>query len=257
MKLVKIAIGGCLVFCLWGLAGIAGAQCKPGDILVGEDAHYYYCTEGASGNDIKGVARDLERIKNEGIPELLGEEWRVRRGVIDAMAYLTRTATYEFGAKMKVVCEGRESVIQMEDKCDSGAARCIDCSGSLAFSMNRSACFVGALYEASNVDIKALYGMNANDQWNFFREHRALIPKWGFPLPGDAVFFEKTQNKPGATHVATYLGKNPEGRILIISTSESKNSVRFMKILVDGDFGKKIIGYGNISKLHMNLKSGL
>jgi len=225
---------------LFAAAPQTGAQCKPGDVLVGEDANYYYCEVVAKANQ---VAEVLSEIKNYLLhppnEELLGDAWRMRKAVIDTAGCVAKAGTeYGFGAKFEI-----------SDDCVNPEGKQIDCSGLTGYSDSVAACVVSAVYRASTNTLQGLAGKNAAGQWQYFREHNALTNK---PNPGDSIFFRDTYKK-GISHVGIYLGTDRSGTIFLIHASSTTGGVVVTSL--SATLRRKIAGYGNISKLFANLNS--
>ena len=252
-RIIKWFQFGALLVVLFMFESLASAQCKPGDILVGEDEKYYYCSSPASKDEIDEVAKDMDKFKREGPKHLLGEEWQFRKATIDTLGCLARKrAPYVFGAKIIFPAE-----------CASGLDwdLPVDCSGAIAYASRFAAFFVSGFYRDVFNTLKGLQ-TDAAGQATYFKTKGAFIPQWGYPSPGDVVFFEQTYDKDangvinerdGITHVGIYLGKNRDGKKLMIHASSHARKVVFSKI--SEDLEKKLVGYGNISQLYINVKS--
>lgn len=224
----------------------ANAQCKPGDILVGEDESNWYCQASNTLEELKVLATDLYNyLVTEGpSEEMLGDEWRYRKAQIEATRDLANRG-YKLGAKVSFDVGGKTHEICVADDCNG-----IDCSGYVEYAAS-SACFVRAYSNATCG--KVIRGMqnNANNQMQLFKKNDVFLPKHGNPKPGDLMFLEKTYKlkdgtyPKGASHVAIYLGKKGNGKIKIMHAGSSK--VGFTDL--PSNWNEKILGYGNISKL--------
>lgn len=245
-KIVVIFFGLSLI--LW--TSSANAQCKPGDILVGEDENNWYCQASNTIEELRELATDLYNyLVTEGpSEEMLGDEWRYRKAEIEATRDLANRG-YKLGAKVRFDAGGKTHEICVADDC-KGQLNTIDCSGYVEYSAS-SACFVRA-YSAATCG-KAIKGIqnNANKQMQLFKENGVFLSKYGNPKPGDLMFLEKTYKlkdgtyPKGASHVAIYLGKKGDGKIKIMHAGSSK--VGFTDL--PSNWYDKILGYGNISKL--------
>jgi hypothetical protein len=230
------------------------AQCKPGDMLVGEDDNNWYCRPSMTLEELQEMARDLYNyIVTEGpSEELLGDEWRYRKAMIEATKDLAKRK-YALGAKVRLDIKGRTHEICVAKECEK-QSNVIDCSGYTDYA-GTSACFVKAYSTATcGRLIKGLQN-NANSQLQFFKENNVFLTSNGNPKPGDLMFLEKTymlENGTypiGASHVAIYLGKRSNGQIRIMHAGKSTvGSINLPSAWYD-----KILGYGNISKLIIKL----
>jgi len=240
-----------LTFCLILSAEKICAQCNPDEVLVGEDDTYWYCGKQANQDQVRGVLKDIEHRLNAGPQGMLGEEWRFRKKVIEAVGQLLRDhyPTY-YGGKI-VIRKSDGSVFNIcVGDCIGFTGMGIDCSGLLEYSTH-SACIARGFYEAS--DCLLPIG-KAADQASIFKQYGAFIPRWGFPDSGDAVFFKDTTGGDSGeiTHVAIFMGKTPEGKKMIINTSYNSAHKRVIFMSVPSNYEDKIVGYGNVSKLFMN-----
>jgi cell wall-associated NlpC family hydrolase len=237
-----------LSFILW--TSSANAQCKPGDILVGEDDNNWYCQTSSTIEELKELATDLYNYLVTGGPseEMLGDEWRYRKAEIEATRDLANRG-YKLGAKVHFNVEGKTYEICVADEC-KGQLNTIDCSGYVEYAAS-SACFVRAYSTATCGKVIRGIQNNANNQMQLFKNNKVFLPKNGNPKPGDLIFLEKTYKlkdgtyPKGASHVAIYLGKKVDGKIKIMHAGKSK--VGFTDL--PSNWYDKILGYGNISKL--------
>jgi hypothetical protein len=231
--------------------GPAQAQCRPGDVLVGEDDDYWYCAPQASSNDIDAIVKKLIQFVDEGSPQFLGEEWRLRKTVIDTAGCMARNAVaYSFGARITVPeqCLGRRELG-------------IDCSGLVAYAARYSACAINGFWRASFNTLRALED-SAAGQAELFRKRSAFLPPTAMPTPGDTIFFAGTydrnedgtvDDKDGVTHVAIFLGRGADGTDLMIHASSS--ATRVVITPMPTNLAKKVVGYGNVSRLYLNLNT--
>jgi hypothetical protein len=130
----------------------------------------------------------------------------------------------------------------------------VDCSGSVEYG-ELSACFVSGFYRASSHSLAGLWGIkSAPEQAEFFKHNKAFVGKSGRPIAGDLMFFHKTaSHKKGITHVAIFIGTSSDGRALILHASSRAKRVKFDHM--DSFLSERLVGYGNISNLHMKLRS--
>lgn len=251
-KIKLYQFGIIIVASLTFASSVTHAQCKPGDILIGEDANYYYCASPASKDEIKSIAKKLDKIRREGPKHLLGEEWRFRKATFDTLGCLARKQSpYVFGAKIVFPAECANSL---------NWDLPVDCSGAIAYASRFAAFFVSGFYRDEFNTLRGLH-TDAAGQALLFKTKKAFIPRWGNPSAGDVIFFEQTYDKDGngvvdkrdgITHVGIYLGTSRDGKKLIIHASSRARKVVFSKI--SKGFEKKLAGYGNISRLYMNVK---
>lgn len=228
----------------------ANAQCKPGDMLVGEDENNWYCQASNTVEELKELATDLYNyLVTEGpSQEMLGDEWRYRKAAIEATKDLANRG-YKFGEKLRFEAGGKPYEICVADKCKS-QTNTIDCSGYVEYAAT-SACFVRAYSAATCGKGLRVLQDNADNQMRVFKKNDVFLPTDGNPKPGDLMFLEKTYKlkngtyPKGASHVAIYLGKKGGGKIKIMHAGNSK--VGFTDLPSNWD--NKILGYGNISKL--------
>jgi hypothetical protein len=225
---------------LFAAAPLVNPQCNSGDVLVGEDANYYYCEVVAKADQIADV---LSEIKNYLLhppnEELLGNAWRMRKAVIDTAGCVAKAGTeYGFGAKFEI-----------SDECLNPEGKQIDCSGLTGYSDSVAACVVSAVYRAATSTLQGLAGKNAAGQWQYFRDHNALTKN---PNPGDSIFFKDTYKK-GISHVGIYLGTDKSGKIFLIHASSTTGGVVITSL--SSSLRRKMAGYGNVSKLFANLNS--
>jgi hypothetical protein len=164
-KLKKRAASVCaIVFVVFALCTLASAQCKPGDILIGEDDRYWYCASRANEDEIKGVVKDLDNLLLEGPNSMLGEEWRFRRRVIDSAASLARQGYPTVnGGKLRITSEGKVINVCVSKECSGQSLTGIDCSSLLEYATRFSACFVDGFYRASGRALAGLVEKNAED----------------------------------------------------------------------------------------------
>lgn len=248
MKKVFVIIFFWLSLVLW--MSSANAQCKPGDMLVGEDENNWYCQASNTVEELKELATDLYNyLVTEGpSQEMLGDEWRYRKAAIEATRDLANRG-YKFGEKFRFKAGGVTYEICVADKCEH-QTNTIDCSGYVEYAAT-SACFVRAYSTATCGKVIKGIQNNANNQMQLFKKNDVFLPKYGNPKPGDLMFLEKTYKlkdgtyPTGASHVAIFLGKKGDGKIKIMHAGNSK--VGFTDL--PSDWYDKILGYGNISKL--------
>jgi hypothetical protein len=246
----------------------AYAQCNPGDFLIDEDEFYYYCGKKLLAPAITEIANDLESYLLKGPPpeELLGEQWRYRKEIVEAAASLAKKGSepgmqYGFGGKLIIQSKGRIKPMCVSKKpggrnqCDD-ESRSIDCSGLVAYSDRYAACFTSGFYQAACSKLYIL-DKSAHGQYTEFVKNDAFIPLDGIPQPGDTVFFKKKVNdsRIEINHAAIYLGKSSDNKIRVLhAVGGNVAEVIFDKVDSNGILGKRIIGYGNISKLYDKLK---
>lgn len=214
------------------------AQCNADELLLGEDADYYYCGKIASPILVGEAVAKLDLLR----PEWFGEEWRYRKAVIDVAGCLSRSP------RVPYVWGGKYAVPQ---DCLQKSGLGLDCSGLIAYSNQFAACFINGFYSAAFNALHGLHDRNAADQAKYFKRYGAWVDRGGTPIPGDAIFLEKTyKGCRGICHVAIFLGDTKDGRRLIIHASSTKGVV-----IVDmpDSWREKQVGYGNISRLYMKL----
>lgn len=238
-----------LICMILTLPQVTHAQCKPGDILVGEDQTNWYCQASQTVQELKELAHDLyQYLVTEGpAQEMLGDEWRYRKATIEAARNLANRG-YQFGAKVRFDELGTPNEICMADDCKG--KNVIDCSGYVEYAAS-SACFVSAY--ATTTCGKSIKGFqnSAHKQMQLFIKHGLLQGSDGNPKPGDLMFLEKTYQlkngsyPKGASHVAIYLGKKQNGSIKIMHAGSRK--VGFTDLPTA--WYDKVLGYGNLSKL--------
>ncbi len=254
----------CVLFLLCGLlmASMLRAQCKPGDILLDEDDERYYCATRITSSAIAEIVSDLYNyLVNPPPEELLGQQWRYRKEVVETLGWLARKRgepgmTYGFGGKLIIQSGGRVTYMCVSKKkgqahqCDDNRIT-IDCSGAVGFADRFPACFVAGFYEASCGKLGIL-DTSARLQYAEFRRHGAATPANGKPQPGDSVFFKRTVSGSDTdiSHVGLYLGKGRDNVIRIIHASWNDGEVEFTRLPPNDPLTKRIVGYGNISKLY-------
>lgn len=227
------------------LSGTARAQCRDDDVLVGEDEDYYYCSTIASSDDFAAMRSFLDNLLRSPTKELLGDAWRYRKALIDTVGCLARNhEPYKFGIKLTV-----------PEACDKTSVKPVDCSGLVSYGARYAACFVSNVYGAAVRGFAALQ-TDADGQADLFKQHHAFLSPSAVPSAGDFIFFEGTYDKnhdgrtdaaDGITHVAIYLGRGSDGKIVMIHASSRKGKVVFSKL--EGQLSKKLVGYGNVSAL--------
>ncbi|HYX52977.1 MAG TPA: NlpC/P60 family protein [Candidatus Limnocylindrales bacterium] len=217
----------------------ATAQCRPGLVLVGEDAHYWYCSAPLA-------ASDVHEVLDKNNPEMLGSQWRFRKGILDAVAGLARDGrVYQWGGKILVQANGTSTWICVADECRNSTANGIDCSGAAAYG-ELSSCFIGGFYAAAGT-IRGLE-TSAAGQADIFKRYKAFRGRSDTPLPGDLIFFKNTARKrSGITHVAIYVGTTRDGRTVILHASSRAGVVLFGDL--SRDLASNIAGYGDSSRL--------
>jgi hypothetical protein len=215
------------------------AQCRPGDFLVGEDEEKYYCETQGSQSEIQDVVQKYQ-------PEMLGVQWRLRKAIIDAAGCLRRAGVrYKYGSKMGIPSE-----------CSiSHASEEIDCSGLTQAASQFAACAVnGILRVTSGFDPFGKTPRTAADQARIIQNHGAYRGSRDHPLPGDLIFFERTNpKKSGITHVAVYLGTNASGDSYIIHASSTAGRVVIGKM--SAFLSSRIAGYGDLSAYYRSVNS--
>jgi hypothetical protein len=215
------------------------SQCRPGMFLVGEDEHYWYC----SGPATTDTVRDVLQKEN---PELLGDQWRFRKAVMEAVASLARDGRiYEYGGKLLVTAQGTRTYICVSEECRGSTVDGVDCSGAAAYG-ELSACFVSGFCKAAG----AARGLetSAAEQAEFFKRHKAWRSQSQTPIAGDLIFFRDTaRNRKGITHVGIYVGTTRDGRTVILHASSRAGVVLFDDLAAD--LASKIAGYGDSSLL--------
>lgn len=238
----RLAVGACWASFL--VAQPVQAQCKPGDILIGEDAEYWYCS---APERTERVEYHLNRVRDQ----LLGEQWRFRKAVIDAAGALARQGIqYQYGGKLRITSGGGVTHICVAEECARHPDVGVDCSGLAEYAAQYSACFVSGFYRAAGVALRGLVN-NATGQATHFRKHAAFMPRSGAPSPGDFIFFENTaRDTKGITHVGIYLGTTRDGDMLIIHASSRARRVIFSRLSPADDLANKVAGYGDTSLLY-------
>lgn len=233
------------------VATSADAQCREGDYLVGEDDQYWYCAPPASDDAIETVLKDLDDLKKTEQSELLGEEWRLRKTVIDTAGCMARNAwQYVYGGRITVpeICMGSR---------DLG----VDCSGMVAYASRYAACAINGFYRVAFNKLRSLED-SAAGQANLFRVQNAFLPPDATPTAGDLIFFGATYDRngdgkvdqgDGVTHVAIYLGTQKDGTILMIHASAAARKVVITPMPTN--LIPKVVGYGNLSRLYVNLNT--
>jgi hypothetical protein len=268
------AYGIIAVLSFLSFAAPAGAvSCDPGDLLVGEDFRHIYCARVIKDQKIiyDLVKENAELAKAEA---LTGQEWEIRKNLIDAAGNLAKSAReYEFGGKAQITCGGKTTYVCVgKEKCYTDKEG-IDCSGLAVYSLELGACFghgfVNGVIKASAPQVaEKLRGLetDAKGQVQFFKEHHAFIPSNGEPLPGDLVFYQKALNTGALKydHVAIYLGQLEGGSIRYIIEAtryDIRDANGDVKKHVEGLFiweeeqklRARVGGYGNTSLLINNL----
>jgi hypothetical protein len=231
-----------LVSVFLGFTPSVGAQCRPGDVLVGEDEHAYYCEVVAKYNEVVDVLSEIkDYFLNPPNEELLGNAWRIRKAVIDTAGCVAKAKTqYEFGSKFEV-----------SDDCINSEGKKIDCSGLTGYSDEVAGCAVSAVYSASTNTLAGLNDKNAAGQWQYFKAHNALSNTGN---PGDSMFFRGTYpSNKGISHVGIYLGTDKKGKTFLIHASSGSGGVIVTSL--SDSLRRKLAGYGNISKLFRDLNS--
>ncbi|HEV7472904.1 MAG TPA: NlpC/P60 family protein [Pyrinomonadaceae bacterium] len=226
------------VFCLCALAGEAHGQCNADEVLVGEDAKFWYCAGVPTGNEVTRAAAKLDTLR----PEWFGEEWRYRKAVIDVAGCLAKQPGTPY------LWSGKYSFPR---ECTDRLGAGLDCSGLIAYSNQFAACFVNRFYKAAFDALQGLHDRNAADQAEYFKKYKAWNGPNDSPVPGDAVFFKDTyKGCKGICHVAIFLGDASDGRRLIIHASSTKGVVITK---MPEQWRSKIVGYGNVSRLYLNI----
>jgi len=214
-SLVKLIISAGTLFLL---ETTLTAQCRPGWLLIGEDDQYWYCSSPARRSDVSEV---LEKQN----PELLGDQWRFRKAVIEAVGSLAEAGLpYKWGGKLRVSAAGGVTYICVAESCGGESGLGIDCSGTAAYG-ELSACFIKGFFYAMG-RMRGLES-NAAGQAEYFKRQNAFRSRYATPLAGDLIFFRNTaRNRNGITHVAIYLGTTRDGRTgdsARVLTSRSRN----------------------------------
>lgn len=227
-----------------GFVEKVAAQCHRGDILIGEDERYWYC----STPDPPGAAAlAIEQINQH----LIGKEWRYRRAVLDAVGSLVRpnVTPYVYGGKLRIQSGGRVTWVCVSEKCTGAQDVGVDCSGLVEFGAAHAACFVRGVYSTAGLAVRGVIG-KASEQAAYFRDRNAFIPPAGNPNPGDFIFFKQTiPGETGITHVGIYVGRPNDGSILIVHASSKAQRVIFARLKPESNLTKKIAGYGDVSVL--------
>lgn len=170
--------------------------------------------------------------------ELLGEEWKYRKAVMDALACDLHCQTpYKMGGRWKV---------PLSCSCEGSRELGRDCSGLVAGAYRQGVCLLKGFYKSS-FDRLSFLETDAKGLSIYFAKNGAFIhPKSGVePSPGDVIFFKNTYKK-GVSHVGIFVGKNKNGETVIIHASSSGvTSEPISDYLKD-----KVAGYGNISRLY-------
>ena len=170
--------------------------------------------------------------------ELLGEEWKYRKAVMDALACDLHCQTpYKMGGRWKV---------PLSCSCEGSRELGRDCSGLVAGAYRQGVCLLKGFYKSS-FDRLSFLETDAKGLSIYFAKNGAFIhPKSGVePSPGDVIFFKKTYKK-GVSHVGIFVGKNKNGETVIIHASSSGVTGEPIS-----DYLKdKVAGYGNISRLY-------
>ena len=245
--------GRLIVAALFLSCSSAFAQCAADEVLVGEDDRYYYCGKQIASAHVRGVLKDMDDLLSDGPGSMLGKEWQFRKTVIEAAGRLLRDhyPTY-YGGKLQIrQPDGKIFNVCVGPECGGFSGIGVDCSGFLEFAVH-TACIVGGFYEGGG-RLRLPQGA-ASDQAEVFRRNGAFIPRWGFPNPGDAVFFRDTDGRATGriTHVSLYMGKTPQGQKMIMNVSYSPQHRRVVFMAVPGNYEEKIVGYGNVSKLFLS-----
>lgn len=225
------------VISMYATARPAVAQCRPGDVLIGEDAAYWYCSSPVTPSD---VADALQYSVGKMNPGLLGAAFRLRKEIIDVAGCLARNGTvYAFGAKLPT-----------SSGCTQNAR--VDCSGLYDHAAEAAAAFVATYYcSAAQSSALRMLGTSAQGQRDQFARFGAYesVASGYVPLPGDAMFFAGTDgDRAGITHVAIYLGTGRDGRTLMINASSKAGKVIITTL--SGELSAKLVGYGDIARLY-------
>jgi hypothetical protein len=239
------------------------AQCNPGDYLLDEDDERYYCARGLSTAAFQEILADLENYLLKGPPpaELLGEQWRYRKAVVEAAAAFARKRNhpgmpYGFGGKQIIESGGKATYICVsrkkgeEHQCDDDRIS-IDCSGLVGYADRFASCIISGFYGAACGQLHIL-DTSAHDQYVAFKRNESFIAPNGVPQPGDTIFFKKqaSDTRIEISHAAIYLGKGGDHRIRMLHASWRAGEVVFTKLSETDPLAQRIIGYGNISKLY-------
>ncbi|HSE17263.1 MAG TPA: NlpC/P60 family protein [Pyrinomonadaceae bacterium] len=225
------------VFFLSGLAAEVHAQCHEDEVLVGEDAKFWYCGKLVSGDEVTRATAKLDTMR----PEWFGEAWRYRKAVIDVAGCLARQpgTPYLWGGKYP-----------FPQECTQRSGQGLDCSGLVAYTNQFAACFVNRFYMAAFDTLRELHDRNAANQAQYFKQNKAWVDRNGSPIPGDAIFFKDTyQGCKGICHVAIFLGDASDGRRLMIHASSKGVVITKMP----DQWRSKIVGYGNVSQLYLKV----
>jgi hypothetical protein len=220
------------------------AQCRPGYVLVGEDEHYWYCSTPAR-------AQDVQEVLQKENSELLGDQWRFRKAIMEAVGALAREGrVYEYGGKLIIPAGGKTTYICVSDECRGSVEKGIDCSGAAAYG-ELSACFVSGFCRAAGSSHPL--DTSAAGQAEYFKRQKAFRSRTDTPLAGDLIFFKNTARKrKGITHVAIYIGTTRDGRTIILHASSKAGAVIFGDL--SKDLAKNIAGYGDSSRLFVTQK---
>lgn len=250
LRLALLAAGAVFAFTQIGTDAQSAEPCGTSWILIGEDDDYYYCVKELESHQIQAVQKYYTRLKREGVPGLLGDEWRFRKKVIDHIGCMARHRwAYVYGGR-----------ITWPEECVGLRGGGVDCSGAVAQGFRFSACFFAGY---ARVAFKKHIAMetSAAGQAKLFRKNAAFIPASGNPLPGDAIFFHGTwdrnkdgrkDSRDGITHVGIFLGRGEDGRVLIVHASSAAGRVIVTR--ATGFLRQRIAGYGDLSKLYMRLR---
>lgn len=180
-KVLQSALAPTLAFAAFLAATPADAQCLEGDYLVGEDDQHWYCAPPTSDDAIETVLKDLDNLKKTGEGELLGEEWRLRKIVIDTAGCMAKNAwQYVYGSRITVpeVCMGSR---------DLG----IDCSGVVAYAARYADCAINGFYRVAFNTLRSLED-SAAGQADLFRAQNAFLQPGATATAGDLIFFGAT-----------------------------------------------------------------
>jgi hypothetical protein len=247
---IRQALRISILFVVFGIMlspGRASAQCRPGEILVGEDDHFWYCERPESETTVINViAKSRE--------EFQGPEYRYRKAVIEAVADLMRRGiTARNGGKIRLEHGGKIRFECVAKEC-KGLAKSVDCSSAAAYGQ-LSACLVARVSDAAFEELKVYLDDDAAAQAAYFERNSALIARTDRPTPGDLVFFRDTaKDRAGITHVAIFIGTDSNGRMMILHASSPRKKVLFSWVNPrdPNDFlGQRIVGYGDTSRLYM------
>ncbi|WP_313673148.1 NlpC/P60 family protein [Mycolicibacterium sp.] len=209
--------------------------CPDGYYLAYEDENNWYCEPLIAPSDTAEVIRKLDLQLSMTPPEKLRAE-----AIRLAKCMAQKQAAYKFGAKIE----------DFLGDCEKAATHKVDCSGLVQWIQDSAVCAVNGFCMAADKRASFTPQRSAADLYRLFGEKHSIRSGSDEAEPGDPVFFKYSSGSTkAADHIGIFLMKVPGGRsIHMIHGSERAGKVK-MVTYPDGEWGMRIVGYGNLESL--------